>query len=43
MLARAWNSDFGYSFRRSPVAVVSAADRPDPGRRGRFRAVDRPA
>ena len=24
-LARAWNSDFGYSFRRSPAAVVSAA------------------
>jgi peptide/nickel transport system permease protein len=25
MLARAWNSDFAYNFRRSPVAVVSAA------------------
>ncbi len=24
MLARAWNSDFAYSFRRSPVAVASA-------------------
>jgi peptide/nickel transport system permease protein len=25
MLARAWNSDFAYSFRQSPIAVVSAA------------------
>jgi peptide/nickel transport system permease protein len=25
MLARAWNSDFAYNFRQSPVAVVSAA------------------